>query len=66
MMGDAGTMLTQMQKILRASPTAIIVEVAMPDACIEGKQNYHCVPLWALCTSWAIALGGVATGSMKA
>ena len=26
-------MLTQMQKMLRAKPTAIIVEVAIPDAC---------------------------------
>ena len=27
-------MLTQIQKMLRASPTAIIVEVSIPDACI--------------------------------
>ena len=36
------TMLTQIQKMLRASPTAIIVEVAIPDACVSiigGKRK---------------------------
>ena len=32
--------MTQMQKMLRASPTAIIVEVSIPDACIvDGKTK---------------------------
>ena len=70
MMVEVGrTMLTQIQKTLRASPTAIIVEVAIPDACVasvwilSGKtQNMYCSGF----TSWAIAFGGVATGSMKA
>ena len=37
-----GTMLTQIQKMLRASPTAIIVEVAIPEACLSilgGKRK---------------------------
>ena len=50
MMVEVGrTMLTQIQKTLRAIPTAIIVEVAIPDACIanvwilSGKtQNKTC------------------------
>ena len=59
-------MFTQMQKRLRASPTVIIVEVAIPEACNNDVFPNYCTQRENLFTSWAIALGGVATGSMKA
>ena len=59
-------MFTQIQKTLRASPTVIIVEVAIPEACNNDVFPNFCTQRKSNFTSWAIALGGVATGSMKA
>ena len=59
-------MFTQIQKRLRASPTVIIVEFAIPEACNKDGFPNFCAERENIFTSWAIALGGVATGSMKA
>ena len=59
-------MFTQIQKRLRVSPTVIIVEVAIPEACNNDVFSQLLHTTWKQITSWAIALGGVATGSMKA